>query len=256
MNTISKLITLVALSLGLVLPALPGAAEETDAQGLVSFEDKASYSAGHKMGLRLKGKTELETDPFVRGIRDAMSGSEPLLSAEEMTEVLETHKSRRQKERERQFAEMAKNNLQEGEKFLAENATKEGVTVLPSGLQYRVLDSGTGKTPGEKDRVTARYRGTFVDGTEFGNTLTQGDPVTFDVEGVIPGWAEALQLMKEGDKWRLFLPANLAYGKEGRMPRIEPNKALVFDVELIAVMPAEVPAGAPAGEPQQASTED
>lgn len=126
-------------------------------------------------------------------------------------------------------------NQKKGEQFLADNAKKEGVKTTASGLQYQVIKSGTGKTPGKKDTVKVHYHGTLVDGTVFDSSVDRGEPISFPVDGVIPGWTEALQLMKEGDKWKIFIPSNLAYGERGAGDKIGPNSALVFEVELLSV---------------------
>ena len=130
---------------------------------------------------------------------------------------------------------MAEANKQEGEAFLAQNKNREGVTTLPSGLQYMVLQEGNGASPGPTDKVTTHYHGTLIDGTVFDSSYERGQPATFPVNGVISGWTEALQRMQEGAKWRLFLPANLAYGAQGAGEDIGPNATLIFDVELISV---------------------
>jgi FKBP-type peptidyl-prolyl cis-trans isomerase FklB len=130
---------------------------------------------------------------------------------------------------------MAEANKQEGEAFLAQNKNREGVTTLPSGLQYMVLQEGHGASPGPTDKVTTHYHGTLIDGTVFDSSYERGQPATFPVNGVISGWTEALQRMQEGAKWRLFLPANLAYGAQGAGEDIGPNATLIFDVELISV---------------------
>jgi FKBP-type peptidyl-prolyl cis-trans isomerase FklB len=130
-------------------------------------------------------------------------------------------------------AEAAKNK-KEGEAFLAANKTKEGVKTLPSGLQYKVLKNGTGKTPKATDSVKAHYAGTLLNGTEFDSSIKRGEPTVFPVNGVIPGWIEALQLMKTGSKWQLFIPSELAYGERGQQS-IPPNSVLIFEVELIGI---------------------
>ena len=130
---------------------------------------------------------------------------------------------------------LAEKNKKEGEAFLAANKTKEGVKTLPDGLQYKVIKEGTGKTPKADDTVVTNYRGTLIDGTEFDSSYKRGQPATFPVKGVIPGWTEALQLMKEGSKWELFIPSNLAYGERGAGNAIGPNATLVFEIELISV---------------------
>ena len=130
---------------------------------------------------------------------------------------------------------MAARNKQEGEKFLAENKKKKGVTTLKSGLQYEVLKTGSGPSPKVTDRVRTHYHGTLVDGTVFDSSVERDMPATFNVNGVIAGWTEALKLMKVGDKWRLFLPSNLAYGVRGSLPKIGPNTTLIFEVELLGI---------------------
>jgi FKBP-type peptidyl-prolyl cis-trans isomerase FklB len=132
----------------------------------------------------------------------------------------------------KQQKEQAQKNLAEGKTFLAENAKKKVVKTLASGLQYRVIKKGSGTSPGKTDSVTVNYRGTLIDGTEFDNSYKRGKPATFRVDGVIAGWTEALQLMKPGAKWQLFIPAKLAYGARGAGPRIGPNSTLIFEVEL------------------------
>jgi FKBP-type peptidyl-prolyl cis-trans isomerase len=130
--------------------------------------------------------------------------------------------------------EKAQKNLADGEKFLTENKTKEGVKTTESGLQYKVLEAGEGPSPKAGDTVTVHYRGTFVDGTEFDSSYQRGEPATFPLTGVIPGWTEALQLMKKGSKWMLFIPSELAYGERGAGNRIPPNSTLIFEVELLS----------------------
>ena len=141
-----------------------------------------------------------------------------------------------QKEVMAKQAEVAKKNKTEGDAFLAENKKKEGVKTLPSGLQYKVIKAGTGKKPKMNDTVTVNYRGTLIDGTEFDNSYKRGQPATFQVNGVIPGWTEALQLMEQGAKWQLFIPSNLAYGERGAPGgQIGPNATLIFEIELISI---------------------
>jgi FKBP-type peptidyl-prolyl cis-trans isomerase FklB len=131
--------------------------------------------------------------------------------------------------------ELGEKNKKEGEAFLAENKKKEGVTTLPSGLQYKIMKEGDGQIPKSTDTVTVHYRGTLIDGTEFDSSYTRGQPATFPVKGVIAGFSEALQLMKVGSKWQLFIPSNLAYGERGAGDDIGPNASLIFDIELISI---------------------
>jgi FKBP-type peptidyl-prolyl cis-trans isomerase FklB len=130
---------------------------------------------------------------------------------------------------------LGEKNKKEGEAFLSENRKKEGIKALPSGLQYKVVKAGTGKKPKSTDTVTTHYRGTLIDGTEFDSSYRRGQPASFPVSGVIPGWTEALQLMEEGAKWQLFIPPNLAYGERGAGSQIGPNATLIFEIELISI---------------------
>jgi FKBP-type peptidyl-prolyl cis-trans isomerase FklB len=174
---------------------------------------------------------------LVRGIQDILSSSPLLLSEKEIEKCMEAFRQEmmaRQQVRMKGLAE--KNNL-EGEKFLAENKTLEGVVTLPSGLQYKVLVPGSGATPKASDTVVTQYRGTLLNGTEFDSSYKRNEPATFPVSGVIPGWTEALQLMKTGAKWQLFVPARLAYGENSPGPEIPPNSTLIFEVELLNIKP-------------------
>lgn len=210
-----------AFMVGLILNGVGFAAEKVE---LKDENDRLNYSLGFQIGdnLRRQG-IRLRPDVLLQGIQDAVSASEPLMSLEEMQKTLAT---KRQKKRQ-----MAEQYRGEGREFLAENARKAGVVTLPSGLQYRVIREGTGKTPGPHDSVTVHYRGTLINGNEFDSSYRRGEPATFRVDGVIKGWTEALQLMKEGAHWQLFIPADLAYGERGPLA----DKTLIFDVELISV---------------------
>ena len=203
---------------------------------LESLIDKVSYSIGLNIGKDFKAQNiEVNPDLLARGIKDALSDSKPLLTEEEIQEAVGTFQQERMAEAEAMAKEMGEKNLKEGEAFLQENAKREGVVALPSGLQYEVIEEGPGKSPKPGDEVTVHYRGTLVDGTVFDSSYERGEPVTFPVEGVIPGWTEALQLMKEGAKWKLFIPPSLAYGERGAGQVIGPNATLIFEVELISV---------------------
>ena len=230
-----------------------GHAGAADPPKLADQKDKISYSIGIDIGNNLKKQSiDVDVDLLAKGVKDAVAGGETLLSPEEVRETLiSLQKELREKgqERSRQAAEK---NKREGEAFLAENKKKEGVVSLPSGLQYKVLTAGTGTSPKETDTVEANYRGTLIDGTEFDSSYKRGEAAVFPVSGVIAGWTEALQLMKVGDKWQLFIPPDLAYGERGAGP-IEPNSTLIFDVELVSIKagpegeppPKEKPEGRP-----------
>jgi len=219
---------------GIVL--LAGTAWAEEAAVLKTQKDKVSYGIGMNIGKSLKKDAiDVDADLLVKGIKDSLSGEKTLLTEEEYRATLTAlQKDMMEKQAEAAKA-LAEKNKKEGEAFLAENGKKEGVATLPSGLQYKVIKSGTGKTPKPGDTVETHYRGTLIDGTEFDSSYTRGQTATFPVNGVIPGWTEALQKMKEGDKWQLFVPSNLAYGERGAGRDIGPNATLIFEVELIAV---------------------
>ena len=193
--------------------------------------DKIGYALGANVGMSLnqQGFKNFDVNDFVAGINDMLNGAELKMSEEDINATLQAAFQEAQMEK---FAV----NKQAGEEFLAENAKREGVTVLPSGLQYEVIEAGDGKTPGAEDKVTTHYHGTLTDGTVFDSSKERNQPASFGVNQVIKGWTEALQLMKEGDKWRLYIPEELAYGANPHPGGpIEPHMALVFDIELISV---------------------
>jgi FKBP-type peptidyl-prolyl cis-trans isomerase FklB len=204
---------------------------------LKNQKDKVSYSIGLNIGRNLANdlkKQSIDIDPniLVRGIQDALAGATPLLTDQETQETMVAF----QKEMMAKWEEIGKKNKAEGEAFLAENKKKEGVKILPSGLQYKVIKAGTGKKPKADDTVTVNYRGTLINGTEFDSSYKRGQPATFPVSGgIIRGWTEALQLMGEGAKWELFIPSNLAYGERGTSGMIGPNATLIFEIELVSI---------------------
>jgi FKBP-type peptidyl-prolyl cis-trans isomerase FklB len=217
----------------LLLSAICSANEKPE---LATQTDKESYSLGYQFGENLKFQApDINLDIYLAGIRDALSGTKPGMSREEMNSTVLGLRQRLDAEQQKKLKEHTEKNLAEGTAFLEENGKKEGVKTLPSGLQYKVLSDGTGKTPKKDDTVTVIYRGTFIDGKEFDSSISRGQPTTFRVDGVIKGWTEALQLMKEGAKWKLFVPAELAYGQRGIPPRIPPYSTLIFEVELVSI---------------------
>lgn len=198
----------------------------------MTFQEKVSYIIGRDMATNLKKQgIDIEAASFTQGLKDVLEGKPSSLS---QSEVQQTMMQLQQEMSQKQGASAAENQ-KEGEAFLAENKNKEGVQKLPSGLQYQILKEGTGKSPSATDQVTTHYHGTLIDGTVFDSSYERNQPATFPVNGVIAGWTEALQLMKEGAKWRLFIPSDLAYGSQGAGDVIGPNATLIFDVELISV---------------------
>ena len=210
---------------------------ETPAEKEVNLEtkeQKLSYIFGQNIGGQFKAEgVEVDVDAFSEGVSDALSDAEPRLKQEDVLAVLEEFQQEQISQREAENAEAAEKNKAEGEAFLAENAKKEGVVTTESGLQYQIVEEGTGPTPASSDTVEVHYTGTLLDGTEFDSSYRRGVPATFGVDQVIPGWTEALQLMKEGAKWKLFIPSSLAYGPGGTGGPIGPNQTLIFDVELL-----------------------
>jgi FKBP-type peptidyl-prolyl cis-trans isomerase len=176
----------------------------------------------------------INPDVLLKGVQDAMATSEPLLTRQEMRNVLADLQKKIIKAQEEKVKAEAQKNLTEGEVFLAENLKKQGVKALPSGLQYKVITEGSGKKPQANDTVTVHYRGTLIDGTEFDSSQGRGKPATFRADRVIAGWKEALKMMKEGAKWQLFVPPQLGYG-ERSTGRIGPNSVLIFEIELISI---------------------
>lgn len=213
-----------AVLAGVVLPGI--AAEKAE---LKTDAEKNGYSIGYDIGRSLKRQIEgVDAEAMARGLKDAMSGVAAALPEAEMRErfvAMQQESARRIPER----------NKKEGEAFLTKNKGEKGVKTTASGLQYKVLTAGKGKKPGPEDTVTVNYRGTLIDGTEFDSSYKRNQPATFPVKGVIAGWTEALQLMPEGSKWMLFIPAKLAYGERGAGALIGPNSTLIFEVELLAV---------------------
>lgn len=197
---------------------------------------KASYAIGHNLGTNFKQQFEdIDLEVLLQGIKDGLQDDVSLLTPEEFETTMTTFQEEMTEKQTNKRNAMAEKNLTEGQAYLAENRKKDGVTVLPSGLQYEVLQTGDGASPKATDTVTTHYTGTLIDGTEFDSSVKRGQPATFPVGGVIPGWVEALQLMKVGDKWRLVLPPDLAYGENGAGDVIGPNAVLIFEVELLSI---------------------
>jgi len=226
----------IAVHVVLVVVFLSGVCLAGDKPEIKDEKGKINYSVGYQIGGDFKRQgIDLEPDLIVKGIQDALAESKPLMTPQEMRKTLVDLKKKIVADQRKQQEEHAQKNLAEGKAFLAKNAKKKGVKTLPSGLQYKVIEKGNGTSPKKTDSVTVDYRGTLIDGTEFDSSYKRGKPATFRVDGVIAGWTEALQRMKPGAKWQLFIPAKMAYGVRGAGPRIEPNSTLIFEVKLIKV---------------------
>ena len=193
--------------------------------------DKVSYALGLSIGNNFQnsGINDLQIEDFVKGLKDILGGQTPEISYDEAKQVINDYFMKLQKEK-------FEINKKAGEEFLNINKGKAGVVTLPSGLQYQVLQNGEGPKPTASDKVKCHYHGTLINGTVFDSSVQRGEPAVFGVSQVIPGWVEALQLMPVGSKWRLFIPSDLAYGEHGAGEAIEPNSALVFDVELLDIV--------------------
>ena len=200
--------------------------------------DRISYALGLSMGNNFKasGIETLDVADFSAGVAAVFDGEQPKMSYDEAKAEIQKFFTAMEERQREAAAAIAKVNSEAGEAFLKENGTREGVKTTESGLQYEVIEEGNGAMPIAGDDVTVHYTGTLIDGTVFDSSVERGAPATFGVTQVIPGWVEALQMMKEGAKWRLFIPSNLAYGPNGAGGIIGPNATLIFDVELIKVI--------------------
>src|SRR5213596_2772316 len=215
-------------------------------------KDKVSYAIGMQIGFNLsRQKGDINTDVLNAGMKDAIAGK-PQLTQDQVKDVM----AQFEKDMEQKQKQLGEKNKTEGAKFLEDNKKKAGVKTTASGLQYKVEKDGTGAQPKATDMVTVNYRGTLIDGTEFDSSYKRGQPATFPVNGVIKGWTEALQLMKVGSKYQLFIPSNLAYGERAVSPDLSANSTLIFEVELLDAKPAPTPgaAAAPKAAPSPATS--
>lgn len=215
------------------------AVQADDKPGLEEENQRINYSLGYQIGGDLKRqRVAVDSEALLRGIEDAVNETEPLLSRQEMQAMLIELKRKVVAQQREERAAAEQKNREAGDAFLAANAKKDGVISLPSGLQYRVVEAGSGRQPAAEDTVTVHYRGTLIDGTEFDSSYSRNQPASFRADRVVPGWREALPLMKEGAKWELFLPAKLAYGERGA-GKIPANSTLIFEVELLSIAQQE-----------------
>jgi FKBP-type peptidyl-prolyl cis-trans isomerase FklB len=199
-------------------------------------KDKASYAIGMNIGKGLH-KDSVDVDPAIllRGLKDGMAGGKTLLTDDEAKSAMVAIQADLRKKQEAKMAIAGDANKKEGDEFLAQNKTKEGVVTLPSGLQYKILKEGTGPKPSASDSVVCNYKGTLIDNTEFDSSYKRGQPATFPVGQVIKGWTEVLQLMPVGSKWQVFVPSDLAYGPRAPGGTIGPNATLIFEIELLSI---------------------
>lgn len=223
------------LALSLFIPANL-LAEEAKNDALPGFEDKLSYSIGLDVGQSLQTLgDDVKLELVIEGLTDAFKGNTPKISPEEISVVQQEFAAKMQAKQQAQLTEMKTKNADLGAAYLDENKAKEGVKVTESGLQYEILKEGDGATPTAADTVKVDYVGTLIDGKEFDSSIKRGEPAVFGVGQVIPGWTEALQLMKVGSKYRIVIPSELAYGENGAPPVIEPNSVLIFEVDLLGI---------------------
>ena len=232
----------VVLASTLILTGCNDTTTATDTSSPVALDTdykKLSYGLGLNIGggIAQQSVPELDIDAVVAGIRESIGGQEPRLTQDELTAVI----SRVQQAEADKQQLLATDNLRMGEAFLKENGVREGIVTTESGLQYEILQAGEGDSPSAESIVNTHYHGTLIDGSVFDSSVERGEPIEFAVNQVIPGWTEALQLMKPGSKWRLYVPANLAYGEYTPGPDIPPQSALIFEVELLSF---KVPAAA------------
>ena len=226
-----KKVLIAAVTLGLV--ACQPAEEKIT---LDNIDAKNSYAIGLKFGDSMKREIEeLQLKAFFSGVTDGFEGKDAMLTPEEVASTMQAFQAKKMAEMKQKSDVALAENESAGTAFLAENKARNGVTTLDSGLQYEVLTAGEGASPSKEDKVTVHYHGTLIDGTVFDSSVERGSPATFGVGQVIKGWTEALQLMKAGDKWKLFIPSDLAYGPRGAGGKIGPNAALIFEVELLSI---------------------
>ena len=224
----SIIVTIIALSLTASIFGQDKAANFKDQK------DKFSYAIGLNLGMNFKKQNiDVNTDMMTAGVKDGLA-EKPQMTMDQIREVMMNF----EKDMAAKQAEAGKKNEADAEKFLADNKKKDGVKTTASGLQYKVMKEGNGAQPKSTDNVTVNYRGTLMDGTEFDSSYKRGQPATFPVAGVIKGWTEALQLMKVGSKYQLFIPPALAYGEHSPSPQIPPSSLLIFEVELMNVQPS------------------
>ncbi|RKG33154.1 FKBP-type peptidyl-prolyl cis-trans isomerase [Acinetobacter guerrae] len=226
------------ISLTLILLGMTGTSFAAPVSSQSPQKDQLGYSYGYVMG-RTNADTlkDLNLDTFIQGLKEGSTGKASSLSDEDMAKALSQYKKQVESKQLIEFQKLAQENQQNGQIFLAENGKKTGVITTKSGLQYQVLQAGTGKSPKANSKVKVNYEGRLLDGTVFDSSIARNHPVEFQLSQVIQGWTEGVQTMKEGGKTRFFIPANLAYGDVGSGDAIGPNSVLIFDIELLQILP-------------------
>ncbi len=248
-------LVVATVAVALMLPQVACTAADKKVTELKTESAKQSYMLGQDVGAYLKQlDAGVDLDAFMQAIKDTLGGTKSLLTPEQTAQIKQEFSAKMQEKQAAKAKVSSEKNDKEGAAFLEKNKTEKGVVTTASGLQYQVLTEGTGPIPTAMDKVSVHYRGTLLDGTEFDSSIKRGQPASFSVTGVIPGWTEALQLMKVGSKYKLFIPSKLAYAERGAGPQIGPGATLIFEVELLsidkpepaAIAPATAPAAAPA----------
>lgn len=230
-----KKLALPLIAASILGTSAPLMAEEEAAAQFENEQAKVSYAFGVMFGQRMRNDLgEINLDQFANGMKSAFNDEPQLLSDDEIAKILSEYQREMQQKQISDLQKLSEENKKAGENFLAENKNKEGVVTLESGLQYKKLTEGKGPQPSEADTVTVHYTGSLINGEVFDSSVERGQPATFPLNGVIAGWTEGLQLMPTGSKWRLFIPADLAYGSSGNRS-IGPNETLIFDVELLEI---------------------
>jgi FKBP-type peptidyl-prolyl cis-trans isomerase len=232
----------LALAAGILLAPAASLSADDPAQTLTTEKERVSYAIGLNLGHGMVSQDlDLDVDLVIQGIRTVLAGEDPLLSEDEVMAVLQAFQQQMVNRQQERMAAQAAEAEARGSAFLAENAQRDGVVTRESGLQYEVLTEGNGPSPTLEDTVVVHYHGTLIDGTVFDSSHQRGEPATFPLSGIIPGWQEALPLMSVGSKWRLVIPPDLAYGPQGTGGPIGPNEVLIFEVELLGVEGAGQP---------------
>jgi FKBP-type peptidyl-prolyl cis-trans isomerase len=233
----SLLKAILCVTLISFIPGCQNTKQKSNATVPATEKEKISYAIGANMGQSISEiSDEIDLSMLQKGMTDKIQGKELLVSNEEAQTLLMAFSEKLRAKEQEEMSLAAQKNLKAGKAYLEENKTKEGVITTESGLQYKVLKEGKGKSPGKSDEIKVHYEGTKLDGTVFDSSYKRGEPVTFQADQVIKGWTEGVQLMKEGGKYKLFIPADLAYGETGAGQQIGPNEVLIFDVELLEVL--------------------